>query len=163
MLHHGDSMTRLGRDVVGVVQEDVVNGVDVVDVVGGGDAASWRFYETLRSTVWWGNGDAGDDNDYDNGGFNEDVSGHSDVLVTNTPIVLCSLLNAPSECFALEVGRLCLLCHILLQTPAWYGCHYHDGDDGEVGGIDDDVFDNDDNTGCDNQWGEKTALADGWF
>ena len=35
MLHHGDSMTRLGRDVVGVVQEDVVNGVDVVDVVGG--------------------------------------------------------------------------------------------------------------------------------
>ena len=36
MLHHGDSMTRLGRDVVGVVQEDVVNGVDVVDVVGGG-------------------------------------------------------------------------------------------------------------------------------
>ena len=94
MLHHGDSMTRLGRDVVGVVQEDVVNGVDVVDVVGGGDAASWRFYETLRSTVWWGNDDAGDDNDYDNGGFNEDVSGHSDVLVTNTPIVLCSLLNA---------------------------------------------------------------------
>ena len=35
MLHHGDSMTRLGRDVVGVVQEDIVNGVDVVDVVGG--------------------------------------------------------------------------------------------------------------------------------